>query len=404
VDPIFYNPLDPRVHADPYPHYRHLRESDPVHRSPLGFWVLTRYRDIATLLRDPRLCHEPSAEEFGFTNEGASMLFRDPPAHTRLRALVSRAFTPRMLESWRARIHQIVSRSVERAKERGEIDVIADLAFPLPATVICEMLGLPPEDQAQCRTWTNALTKSLDPVMSTEEADELIQAMVEFNEYLAERIAERRKSPGDDLMTALIAAEEQGDRLSQEELISTMSLLFVAGHETATNLIGNGMLALLRNPDQLQRLRDQPALMRNGIEELLRYDSPVQFVIRTVKKPVAVEGEEIASGDPVLLIIAAANRDPAQFAEPDVLDLGRSDIRHLSFGGGIHFCLGSVLARMEAQIALGALISNFDELKIATDQLRWRKHINLRGLESLPVEVGVSLDQESWSGSAPRSP
>jgi cytochrome P450 len=393
VEPIFYNPLDPRVHADPYPHYRQLREADPVHRSALGFWVLSRYRDIAHLLRDPRLGHELSdQEEFGllYSAEGASMLFRDPPAHTRLRALVSKAFTPRMLESWRGRIHQIVSRSVERAKLRGEIDVIADLAFPLPATVICEMLGLPTEDQDRCRRWTNALTKSLDPVMSAAEADELGFAAVEFRDYLAGRVSERRDRPGEDLMTALIAAREQGDRLSQDELISTISLLFVAGHETTTNLIGNGLLALLRNPDQLRRLRDDPSLLRNAIEELLRYDSPVQFVVRTVKQPIDLDGDQMAPGDPVLLLVAAANRDPAQFKEPDVLDLGRHDIRHLSFGGGIHFCLGSVLARMEGQIALGALVSNFDRLEIAADRLQWRPHINLRGLESLPLEVGRS--------------
>jgi len=393
VEPIFYNPLDPRVHADPYPHYRELREADPVHRSALGFWVLSRYRDIAHLLRDPRLGHELSdQEELGLLHsaEGASMLFRDPPAHTRLRALVSKAFTPRMLESWRGRIHQIVSQSVERAKERGEIDVIADLAFPLPATVICEMLGLPTEDQDQCRRWTNALTKSLDPVMSAAEADELGFAAVEFRDYLAGRVSERRDRPGEDLMTALIAAREQGDRLSQDELISTISLLFVAGHETTTNLIGNGLLALLRNPDQLRRLRDDPSLLRNAIEEVLRYDSPVQFVVRTVKQPIDLDGDQMAPGDPVLLLVAAANRDPAQFKEPDVLDLGRHDIRHLSFGGGIHFCLGSVLARMEGQIALGALVSNFDRLEIAADRLQWRPHINLRGLESLPLEVGRS--------------
>ncbi|MEX2552554.1 MAG: cytochrome P450 [Actinomycetota bacterium] len=393
MEPIFYNPLDPRVHADPYPHYRQLREADPVHRSALGFWVLSRYRDIAYLLRDPRLGHELSdQEEFGLLSsaEGASMLFRDPPAHTRLRALVSKAFTPRMLESWRGRIHQIVSRSVERAKERGEIDVIADLAFPLPATVICEMLGLPTEDQDQCRRWTNALTKSLDPVMSAAEADELGFAAVEFRDYLAGRVSERRDRPGEDLMTALIAAREQGDRLSQDELISTISLLFVAGHETTTNLIGNGLLALLRNPDQLRRLRGDPSLLRNAVEEVLRYDSPVQFVVRTVKQPIDLEGDQMAPGDPVLLLVAASNRDPAQFKEPDVLDLGRRDIRHLSFGGGIHFCLGSVLARMEGQIALGALVSNFDRLEIASDRLEWRPHINLRGLESLPLEVGRS--------------
>jgi cytochrome P450 len=379
---VFYNPLDPEVHADPYPHYRRLREEDPVHRSLLDFWVISRYADVSALLRDPRLGHELEG-----SMDGASMLFRDPPAHTRLRSLVSRAFTPRMLERFRARIRTIVGESVDRARQTGRMDVIADLAFPLPATVISEMLGLPVEDHAQCRRWAGALTRTLDPVVSQEDANEIASASLEFNTYLSEQVAERRKRPADDLLTALIAAEQAGDRLSSFELLSTVSLLFVAGHETTTNLIGNGFLALLRNPDQLRRLRDDPGLIRTAIEELLRYDSPVQFLIRTVKEPVTVGGRRLERGDPALLLVAAANRDPAVFGDPDVLDVGRPDARHLSFGGGIHFCLGSALARMEGQIAIGALVCLFEDFAFEPGALRWREHINLRGLESLPVEA-----------------
>ncbi|HEU4866900.1 MAG TPA: cytochrome P450 [Actinomycetota bacterium] len=379
---VIYNPLDPEVHADPYPHYRQLREEDPVHRSPLGFWVVSRYSDVASLVRDHRLGHEVDV-----SMDGASMLFRDPPAHTRLRSLVSKAFTPRMLERLRSRIRTIVDESLVRAREAEEMDVIADLAFPLPATVISEMLGLPVEDHARCRRWAGALTRTLDPVLSDEDASEIAAASIEFDAYLSEQVAARRSRPGDDLLTALLAAEQEGDRLSPYELLSTVSLLFVAGHETTTNLIGNGFLALLRNPDQLRRLREDPRLLRSGIEELLRYDSPVQFLIRTVKEPVTVGDRRLERGDPALLLIAAANRDPDEFRDPDVLDVGRPDARHLSFGGGIHFCLGSALARMEGQIAIGALVSMFDDFAFDPAALRWREHINLRGLVSLPVRA-----------------
>jgi cytochrome P450 len=383
VLPVFYNPLDPEVHADPYPHYRRLREEDPVHRSPLGFWVVSRYADVAALVRDPRLGHELDG-----SSEGASMLFRDPPEHTRLRSLVSKAFTPRRLERLRPRIHEIVDARRAQARESGQIDVIADLAFPLPATVISEMLGLPLEDHKQVRRWAAALTRTLDPVISQDDVNDMVSASVEFDTYLADQVARRRSRPGDDLLTALLAAEEAGDRLSPVELLTTVTLLFVAGHETTTNLIGNGFLALLANPGQLQRLRENPSLLRPGIEELLRFDSPVQFLIRTVKEPLEVGGKTLERGDPVLLLVAAANRDPEAFRDPDVLDVGRPEGRHLSFGGGIHFCLGSGLARMEGQIAIGALVTLFERFDFDPAALRWREHINLRGLESLFVRVG----------------
>ncbi|HEX2053104.1 MAG TPA: cytochrome P450 [Actinomycetota bacterium] len=382
MTPVFYNPLDPEVHADPYPHYRRLREEDPVHLSLMGYWVLSRYEDVAALVRDPRLGHELHG-----AMDGASMLFRDPPAHTRLRSLVSRAFTPRMLERLKPRIRDIVDRSLSRARETGELDVIADLAFPLPATVISEMLGLPIEDHRKVRRWGAALARTLDPVMDPDDMTAIGTASMEFSSYLSEQVARRKAEPRDDLLTALLAAEQEGDRLTSMELLTTVELLFVAGHETTTNLIGNGFLALLRNQDQLRRLRDEPALLRSGIEELLRYDSPVQFLIRTVKDPVTVGGRNLARGDSALLLVGAANRDPAAFPEPDVLDVGRPDVRHLSFGGGIHFCLGSALARMEGQIAIGALVSLFEEFKFGADSLQWREHINLRGLESLPVRA-----------------
>lgn len=388
--PIIYNPFDPEVHADPYPHYRELREQDPVHRSEVDLWVFTRYDDIATLLRDSRLGHEVTQ---GVAGEGGSadwesMLFRDPPAHSRLRLPVSKAFTPRVLESLRTRIYKIVDDTLGVARQNGTMDVIGDLAFPLPATVISEMLGLPVEDHQQCRRWAASATRSLDPLADDRIMDEIFVSLIEFREYLSEQVERRRSHPGDDLVTALIAAEEQGERLSHEELISTLLLLFTAGHETVTNLIGNGLLALLRNPDQLRRLKEDPGLIRPGIEELLRYDSPVQFVIRIVKEPMTVRGQDFVRGDAMLLVVGAGNRDPEQYADPDSLDVGRKDIKHLSFGGGIHFCLGSMLARMEAQAVFEGLITQLPEIELAVDDLKWRPHINLRGLESLPIRVG----------------
>jgi pimeloyl-[acyl-carrier protein] synthase len=407
LEPLFYNPMDPEVHADPYPHYRRLREEDPVHRSPLGFWVLSRYADVAALVRDPRFGHElpapddsadgspdgrygPGHDPADRSQAGVSMLFRDPPDHTRLRGLVNKAFTPRAVEALRSRVKQVVGSSLARAREAGEMDVISALAFPLPVTVIGEMLGLPREDYDQCRIWTDAIGQALDPVMSQEDFDRFQLAEVEFHEYLRTKVAERRRRPGADLLSALIAAEEAGDRLTEGELIVTLALLFAAGHETTTNLIGNGMLALLRNPDQLARLRSDPALIRSAVEELLRYDSPVQFVARIAKEPVEIGGgEEIALGESVMGLLGAANRDPAQFPEPDLLDIERADVRHLSFGGGIHFCLGGTLARIEGQVAIDGLVRGLPGLELASDDLRWREHINLRGLKALPVRFGA---------------
>ena len=382
MNTIVYNPLDPDVHANPYPHYRLLRELNPVHMSPLGLWVVSRYRDVVPLLRDPRLGHELDGD---VSAQRGSMLVRDPPAHTRLRGLVSKAFTPRMLERLRPRIQRIVDEALEVARQAGEIDVIGDLAFPLPAMVISEMLGLPVEDSDQCRSWTNSISRTLDPVVSHDDADEIATDFRDFRRYVSDQIAKRRAHPGDDLITALIVAQEAGDRLTHDELVSNVFLLFLAGEETTTNLIGNGFLALLCNPDELRRLREDPALLRSGVDELLRFDSPVQAILRTVKEPIAVGGHQMERGDRVLLLSGAANRDPEPFPEPDELDVGRPDVRHLSFGGGIHFCLGSVLARIEGRIAIGGLVNLFDDFDFDADNLRWRSHINLRGLESLPV-------------------
>lgn len=398
-EPVFFNPLDPEAHADPYPQYRRLREHAPMLRGPLGYWVLSRYADIATVLRDPRfgVGIDEASLMLAMTQDGPGiatmvelsrwMLFRDPPDHTRLRGLVSKAFTPRALEAVRPRVAEIVNGLLDTFEGRDEVDLIEDLALPLPVTVISELLGLPIEDQAQAREWAEAIAQALDPIVTEEQATRADRAVKELAAYIGSVVAHRRRNPGPDLLSRLIEAEDGGGHLSEAELVSTVGLLFGAGHETTRNLIGNGMLALLRNPGELQRLRDDPSLIRTAIEELLRYDSPVQIAGRGARADAVIGGEHIAAGEPLMLLVGAANRDPAQFPDPDRLDVGRQDVKMLSFGGGIHFCLGAMLARTEGQIAIGTLLARVPRIELATDELEWRSHITLRGLSSLPVQI-----------------
>jgi len=399
-EPVFFNPLDPEAHKDPYPQYRRLREHAPMLRGPLGYWVLSRYADIAAVLRDPRfgVGVDEASLMLAMTQDGPGiatmvelsrwMLFRDPPDHTRLRGLVSKAFTPRALEAVRPRVVEIVKGLVDNIAGRGEADLITDLALPLPVTVISELLGLPIEDHAQAREWAEAIAQALDPVVTEEHTTRADRAVAGLAAYIGGVVAERRRDPGPDLLSRLIEAEDGAGHLSEAELISTVSLLFGAGHETTRNLIGNGMLALLRNPGELRRLREDPSLIRSAVEELLRYDSPVQLAGRGARADVVIGGERIAAGEPMMLLIGAANRDPAQFPDPDRLDIGRQDVKMLSFGGGIHFCLGAMLARTEAQVAIGTLLARVAHIELATEDLAWRPHITLRGLSSLPVRVG----------------
>ncbi|HYR63391.1 MAG TPA: cytochrome P450 [Actinomycetota bacterium] len=399
-EPVFFNPLDPEAHKDPYPQYRRLREHAPMLRGPLGYWVLSRYADIAAVLRDPRfgVGVDEASLMLAMTQDGPGiatmvelsrwMLFRDPPDHTRLRGLVSKAFTPRALEAVRPRVVEIVKGLVDNIAGRGEADLITDLALPLPVTVISELLGLPIEDHAQAREWAEAIAQALDPVVTEEHATRADRAVAGLAAYIGGVVAQRRRDPGPDLLSRLIEAEDGAGHLSEAELISTVSLLFGAGHETTRNLIGNGMLALLRNPGELRRLREDPSLIRSAVEELLRYDSPVQLAGRGARADVVIGGERIAAGEPMMLLIGAANRDPAQFPDPDRLDIGRQDVKMLSFGGGIHFCLGAMLARTEAQVAIGTLLARVAHIELATEDLAWRPHITLRGLSSLPVRVG----------------
>jgi cytochrome P450 len=392
---IQFNPMDPEFVADPYPMYHRLRAEDPVHHSPLGFWVLTRYADVMAMLRDPRLIKEPIAAfvaaRFGMAvppGLGLSMLDRDPPDHTRLRGLVSKAFTPRALEKLRPGIQQIVDALLDQVAGRGSMDLIEEFAYPLPVRVICEMLGVPVQDHERFKAWGLDIARGLDAIMlppDSEVGQRSVSGRRALAEYFRELIAERRAAPRDDMLSALIAAEEAGDTLNEEELLATCILLLVAGHETTVNLIGNGTLALLRHPAELRKLRDHPGLIGSAVEELLRFDGPVQRTARIPSEDITIGGQTIGKGELVMPFLGAADRDPAQFPDPDRLDLTRTDNRHIAFGMGIHFCLGAPLARMEGQIAINTLLARLPRLTLATDRPRFRQSLTLRGLQALPV-------------------
>jgi cytochrome P450 len=313
------------------------------------------------------------------------MMFLDPPDHTRLRSLVSQAFTPRMVESLRPRIQSLVDDLLDDVVEQGEMDVLADLAYPLPTVVICELLGVPAEDRERFKSWSADASRLLDGYLDQAAMDKGMVAGMYLFQYFTDLVEARRKDPRDDLLTALLAAESAGDKLTHAELLSTATLLFVAGFETTMNLLGNGTLALLRNPDQLARMRDDPALVRSGVEELLRYDSPVHVTARIAKEDVEIGGFTVREGEQAVAILGAANRDPEQFPDPDRLDVARNPNRHLAFGGGPHFCLGAALARMEGQIAFGTLLRRLPDLELVTTEPTYRDHYVIRGLNELRV-------------------
>jgi cytochrome P450 len=392
-----FNPMDPEFLADPYPTYHRLRTEDPVHYSPLDFWVLTRYEDVVAVLRDPRFVKEPLAAfiaaRFGVAvppGMGLSMLDRDPPDHTRLRSLVSKAFTPRVVEGLRPRIQRMVDDLITRAERAGSMDLIEEFAYPIPVSVICEMLGVPIEDHERFKGWSLDIARGLDSVLLPPESDiprRSGAARHALSDYFRGLIAERRAAPRGDLLSALIAAEEAGDKLSEDELIASCNLLLIAGHETTVNLIGNGTLALLRHPAELRRLREHPELVGSAVEELLRYDGPVQRTARIPSTDVTIGGRTIPKGAMVMPFIGAADRDPAHFPNPDRLDLARADNRHIAFGLGIHFCLGAPLARVEGQIAIGTLVRRLPKLGLDVAQPEYRQSLTLRGLKALPVRL-----------------
>lgn len=401
---VALNPFEPGYFDDPYTQYRLLRELDPVHHSPLGPVALFRYEDVYTVLRNPRLSVEernagplPLADEIGALMEGhenfgdLAMLNLDPPDHDRLRRLVSKVFTPRTVERLRPRVAELVADALDAVEARGtDMDVIADLAFPLPFQVISEMLGMPEADRDQLRAWSHTMTKMLDPIIELEEVRAAATASDAMLAHVRDAIASKRARPADDLLSALVAAEDQGDVLSEQELVAQVVLLYVAGHETTVNLIGNGVDALLHHRDQLERLRDDPALAPNAVEELLRYDSPVQFSRRITLADMEIAGVTVPASTMVLTCLGAANRDPAKWGPTaDDLDVGRDGAaQHVSFGSGVHHCLGAALARLEAQEAIPGLLRRFPDLALVDGAAVRNNRIVLRGFDRLPLTLG----------------
>ena len=394
---------DPAFLANPYPLFSRMRAQAPVWKAPLGRWFLTTYADTAELLRDRRFGRgydDPDAlmRRFGPTalDEPAvvelshMMLMRDPPDHTRLRGLVTKAFTARRIEALRARIQDLTDRLLAKVAPQGKMDAIRDLAFPLPVLVICELLGIPEADRDHFVTRSSSGGVLLNPTPPTRaELDAANAGTRQSGAYFEALFDQRRRDPQDDLITQLVQAEEAGDRLSNPELRANVSLLFAAGHETTVNLIGNGILALLCHRDQWQLLVDDPALIPNAIEEILRYESPVQAVGRSVGEVCELGGVALAKDDIVVSLVGAANRDPAVFANPEQLDVTRKDLRPLSFGGGIHFCLGAQLARIEAAVVFETLVRRMPSLRLVEPvQPKWRTSFTLRGLTELPVAWG----------------
>ncbi|MCY3898091.1 MAG: cytochrome P450 [Caldilineaceae bacterium] len=385
---VVFDLTSKEVLANPYPTYQRLRERDPVHRMRLvDAWVLTRYDDVQAVLQDHRRFsnQEAGAGDRVYTKD-RSMLDLDPPDHTRLRSLVSKAFTPRSVAALGPRIEKIVEELLDEVEGEDRFDLIDSFAFPLPIIVIAEMLGVPAEDLDRFKDWSNDIVLSLEPILTREQRERFRRSEQELYEYFEGIIALRRQDPQDDLVSALLAAEEEGDRLSHGELLATLLLLLVAGNETTRNLIGNGMLALLRNPGELQRLREQRDLLEPAIDELLRYDSPVQLDGRTVLEDLEIGGKRVRAGQQVVSVVGAANRDPAAFSDPDRLDIGRNEKSHISFGRGIHYCLGASLATLEGRIALEGLLERFSSIRLAAEPQQ-RKQVVLRGVEDLVVDV-----------------
>lgn len=394
-----FNPLDPAFQADPYPTYHHLRSFEPIHRTFMGVWLLTRYTDSKAVLRDSRFCIYPTPEnikeksyylEQGDFNglvqaTGKWLIYLNPPDHTRLRGLVSKAFSSTKIKPLRHQIQEAADELIGKVRHKGVIDIMSDFACLLPVSVIASMLGLPSEDYFKLYDWTHKMSDFLEPLRSLKDYERMNKVVLEFTDYLKSLIAERQKSPQEDLLSALIAAKEQDNKLSEEEIVSVCMLLFVAGEETTINLIGNGMLALLRHPDQMQKLKTQPSLIKTTVEEMLRYDSSIQLTTRIATEDVDIDGVTIRAGEKVFVSLGAANRDPAQFAEPDRFDITRQNNSHLAFADGIHYCLGAVLARLETEIAINTLVQQLPDLKLSTYKLKWRNNVTLRGLKALPV-------------------
>ena len=395
---VAYNPLSSRMAQDPYPIYADIRRRSPVHRSRLmNAWLFTRHADVDAILRDQRNFGSdprngkltarqqamlPPPQEF-------TLLFLDPPDQRRLRALVSKAFTSRAINALESRIRTITSSLLDDIADPGGFDLMAAVAQPLPVIVVAEMLGVPLQDRAQFKAWSVQRARLLEPTVNPHDRKIAQVATSGFDAYFRKIIAARRAQLRDDILSALVHAEEEGDQLTERETLNMLRLLLIAGNETTTNLIGNGMLALLRNPSQLQRLRQDPSLIPTAVEELLRYDSPVQATFRRALADCEVNGFKVRKRDSIVVLVGAANRDPDAFEDPDRLDVGRANRPHLSFGRGIHNCLGAALARLEGRIVFEMLLERFPEIGLTDKRPRFRNGVVLRGLQSLPLRCAT---------------
>ena len=400
---VAYDPFDRRLRSDPYPVFQRLRERAPAFRSRLfDGYVFTRYDDVLAVLSDRRFSadesNSPSFERMlermrrnGLLDPGEqippSMLRSDAPVHTRLRKLASKAFTPRSIRKLQPRIEAIVREHLDLVEQRGEMELIRDLAYPLPVIVIAEMLGVPVEDREQFKHWSDEVVLGLG-FNTQAEARRSRAASKELTAYLRQIAGQRRRDPRDDLISGLLLVEDEGDRLTEDEILGVCNLILIAGHETTTKLIGNGVLALLQHPDQLDKLRGDLSRVDNAVEEILRYIGPVQATSRIASEDLEVGGVTVAKGKNAFVIVAAANHDPAHFPEPERFDISRDfGSSHVAFGQGVHFCLGANLARMETQIAVRALVERFPDLRLTGAPLEWGDNLILRGLERLPLAL-----------------
>lgn len=399
VDPTLslYQLLDPEVLANPYPLYHRLRSEDPVHWDPfLHEWVVTRYADVMTVFQDFSANRTPTPEQLTKLRMTAlkpfaqvmvlQMVFLDQPAHGRIRGLASKAFTPRRVKVLRPHIQDITDSLLDAVQPKGRMDVIADLAYPLPAIVTAEMLGVPVSDRDQFKAWTEDFAELLGNFQyNPERAPHLLRSLEGMCAYFLGAVQEHREHPRDDVISDLVTAEHDGDRLTDGEIVANCILIMVGGQETTTNLIGNGMLSLLRHPDQLEKLQADSSLIPSAVEELLRYESPIQHTTRVAHEDTELGGKTIRKGQTVIAVMGAANRDPEQFPDPDRLDICRQDNRHVAFAYGSHFCFGAPLARLEGQVAFETMLRRMPNLRLEPGSLTWRGNLDLRGLTALPI-------------------
>ncbi len=400
-----FNPFDAEFKANPYPYYDYLRTHDPVHWGMLGGWVITRYADAKAILKDHRVDEAPMPDSFRKKSQYLAkkerdldalilasnhwLFFLNPPDHTRMRGLVAKAFKRKSLQEMIPEIQAIAEELIRLKKAQCSLNIVADFANLLPIKVIIKFLGLPEEDLHFLQGWIRDIFRIFDPLNSLKQCELMNKISLDFSAYLQEHINQRRKQPQSDLITALVEVEEGGEKLTDQEIISSCIMLAAAGEGTTASIIGNSILALLNHPDQLALLRQQPNIINKAVEELLRYDSPTQLVLRTARETLEIGEKNINKGDFIILCLGAANRDSQQFFDPDRLDLLRSDNQHIAFATGIHFCLGAALARVEVPIAINALVQQLPNLQLATDKVEYHDNVVTRFLKSLPVTFDI---------------